>query len=131
VTSLVALLIRSNDCMLHMQASGPGTVSYAAPEALSKNQVSPASDMFSFGCVLWELLSMKEPWAELSGNAFQVMSKIIYEKEHLQIEDIPTEVRDRVPGVIEVLELCFSYEPALRPAAERVYDVLAAAIELL
>jgi serine/threonine protein kinase len=117
--------------MLHMQASGPGTVSYAAPEALSKNQVSPASDMFSFGCVLWELLSMKEPWAELSGNAFQVMSKIIYEKEHLQIEDIPTEVRDRVPGVIEVLELCFSYEPALRPAAELVYDVLAAAIELL
>jgi hypothetical protein len=87
--------------------------------------------MFSFGCVLWELLSLKEPWAELSGNAFQVMHKIVYEKQHLRIEDVPRDVHENVPGVIEVLELCFSYDPSLRPAAERVYEVLDAAIESL
>ena len=79
-----------------VQASGPGTVSYAAPEALSNNQVSPATDMFSFGCVLWELLSLKEPWAELGGQAFQIMSKIIYEKKHLDVNDIPADVRQKV-----------------------------------
>ena len=79
-----------------VQASGPGTVSYAAPEALKNNQVSPASDMFSFGCVLWELLSLKEPWSELGGQAFQIMSKIIYEKCALGVCDIPEGVRNQV-----------------------------------
>jgi sterile alpha motif and leucine zipper containing kinase AZK len=114
-----------------VQASGPGTVSYAAPEALSKNQVSPASDMFSFGCVLWELLSMKEPWEELGGQAFQIMTKIIYEKKSLKVSDIPTEIRENIPRVIAVLEQCFSHDPVLRPTAVTVYDLLDEAIESL
>jgi serine/threonine protein kinase len=114
-----------------LQASGPGTVSYAAPEALSNNQVSPATDMFSFGCVLWELLSMKEPWAELGGQAFQIMSKIIYEKKSLRAADIPDEVRSIVPKVMAVLEQCFSFDPTGRPTAEAAYDVLDDALEHL
>lgn len=112
-----------------MQASGPGTVSYAAPEALQNNHVSPASDMFSLGCVLWELLSMKEPWAELSGATFQIMSKIVHDKKSLRVEDIPEEVRERVPQVIEELRKCFSFEPQKRPTAVHVYEVLDDAIE--
>jgi serine/threonine protein kinase len=114
-----------------VQASGPGTVSYAAPEALSNNHVSPASDMFSFGCVLWELLSLKEPWAELGGAAFQIMSKIIYERKALSVDDIPASVRASIPGVIAVLKRCFSFEPAERPSAVHVHEVLENAIESL
>ena len=114
-----------------MQASGPGTVSYAAPEALMNNQVSPASDMFSFGCVLWELLSLKEPWAELGGQAFQIMSKLINDKKSLQVADIPEHIRAQIPDAIASLEACFSYEPAGRPSAMAMYDVLDQAIENL
>jgi serine/threonine protein kinase len=104
-------------------------VSYAAPEALQNNQVSPASDMFSFGCVLWELLSLKEPWSELGGATFQIMSKVCHEKASLRVEDIPDDVRDQVPKVIEVLRRCFSFDPEQRPQAAHVYDVLEDAIE--
>lgn len=112
-----------------LQASGPGTVSYAAPEALLNNHVSPASDMFSFGCVLWELLSMREPWAELGGAAFQIMTKIVHEKTSLQVEDIAEDVRAQVPNVIEELHKCFSFDPSKRPTAVHVYEVLDDAIE--
>ena len=97
--------------LVRLQASGPGTVSYAAPEALQNNQVSPASDMFSFGCVLWELLSMKEPWSELGGQAFQIMSKIIYEKRALGVADIPEAVRKQVRCCASLLQLllCAAY----------------------
>lgn len=112
-----------------MQASGPGTVSYAAPEALQNNHVSPASDMFSFGCVLWELLSMKEPWTELGGATFQIMSKIVHDKKSLQVNDIPEEIRGQVPEVIEELQQCFSFDPSTRPTAVHVHEVLDDAIE--
>lgn len=112
-----------------VQASGPGTVSYAAPEALRNNHVSPASDMFSLGCVLWELLSMKEPWAELGGATFQIMSKIVHEQKSLRVEDISEQVREQVPLVIEELRKCFSFDPQKRPTAVHVYEVLDDAIE--
>eukprot|EP00892_Ulva_mutabilis_P001294 jgi/Ulvmu1/11165/UM072_0001.1 len=112
-----------------LQASGPGTVSYAAPEALRNNHVSPASDMFSLGCVLWELLSMKEPWAELGGATFQIMSNIVHEQKSLRVEDISLEVREQVPLVIEELRKCFSFDPSKRPTAVHVYEVLDDAIE--
>lgn len=106
-------------------------MSYAAPEALSNNQVSPASDMFSFGCLLWELLAMREPWAELNGAAFQIMTKLIYERQSLNVDDIPAGVRDAVPVVIDVLRACFSFQPAQRPSAVHVHEVLDEAIENL
>lgn len=117
------------DAVGALQASGPGTVSYAAPEALLNHHVSPASDMFSFGCVLWELLSMQEPWAELGGATFQIMSKIVHDKTSLQVEDIPKDTRDQLPHVIQELRKCFSFDAAKRPTAMHVYDVLDEAIE--
>lgn len=85
--------------------------------------------MFSFGCVLWELLSMQEPWAELGGATFQIMTKIVHEKTSLLVEDIPEDVQAKVPEVIEELRKCFSFDPSKRPTAVHVYEVLDDAIE--
>ena len=112
-----------------MQASGPGTVSYAAPEALQHNTVSPASDMYSFGCVLWELLSLKEPWAELDGAVFRIMSKVIQDRAVLDCSEIAPNIRKQLPNVIAAIQTCFSYDPAQRPRAVQMWDVLEAAIE--
>jgi hypothetical protein len=87
--------------------------------------------MFSFGCVLWELLSMREPWAELGGAAFPIMSKLIYDKKALSVDDVPKGVRDAVPRVIDELRQCFSFDPAARPSAVHVHEVLEQAIESL
>lgn len=120
----------SNSARL-LQASGPGTVSYAAPETLKTNEVSSASDMYSLGCVLWELLSLREPWLEFNGAAFRIMSAVINDRQSLSIAQIPEDVRDQLPRVIDALKLCLAYDPADRPKAVDMYDVLDDAIETL
>lgn len=114
-----------------LQASGPGTVSYAAPETLKTNEVSSASDMYSFGCVLWELLSLREPWLELSGAAFRIMNAVINERQSLSIKQIPADTREALPDVIAALIQCLAYDPAERPRAVDMWNVLDEAIEAL
>ena len=84
------------------------------------------------GALDWQpVLALREPWAELGGQAFQIMSKLIHERASLSVGDIPERTRAAVPGVIDALRACFSYEPAGRPTAMAVYDVLDEALEAL
>ncbi|PRP82071.1 putative leucine-rich repeat receptor-like protein kinase [Planoprotostelium fungivorum] len=46
-------------------ASNIGPVKWMSPEAITKREYSPKSDAFSFGVVIWEILTCKEPWADV------------------------------------------------------------------
>ena len=40
-----------------------GTPQYLAPEVIAGEEATPASDLYSFGCVLWEALAGEPPFA--------------------------------------------------------------------
>lgn len=42
------------------------TVKYMAPEFITKQLFTPKSDIFSFGMILWEIFSRKEPFEQLN-----------------------------------------------------------------
>ena len=48
---------------------------WLAPEVLTGHSATAASDVFSFGVVLWELLTWQLPWDSEGKNAFQVRLK--------------------------------------------------------
>nr|XP_020653567.1 mixed lineage kinase domain-like protein [Pogona vitticeps] len=91
---------------------------YICPEGLASvnHQYNLASEMYSFGIVLWEIATGKIPFAGCS-------SKEIYEKVHEQKyqepvgEDCPIYLRD-------IINRCRDFEPSKRPSAEEIVNRL-------
>ena len=70
---------------------------WSAPEVLDTGDYSKASDVYSFGIVLWEILTLRLPWAEWSH--WQVLHAVIELKER---PEIPSEISPRFPAPISL-----------------------------
>lgn len=108
-------------------ASGPetagvvGTLGYIAPERLRGQPASPASDVYSWGCLLWALLIGSAPF---QGSQPQVMMG------HLEAPVPQLDGADRRTGMVNaLLAASLAKEPGQRPTIgtvrRQIRDVLA------
>ncbi|XP_061356339.1 serine/threonine-protein kinase STY46-like [Gastrolobium bilobum] len=84
-----------------------GTYRWMAPEVIEHKPYNHKADVFSFGIILWELLTGKLPYEHLSPlqAAIGVVQK-----------DLRPEVpRDTHPKIVELLHQCWHQDPSLRP----------------
>lgn len=59
-----------------------------APEVLQQNPYGTASDVFSFGCCLWCIATLKEPWGEIErGNRVLLVLKAVVDEKCVQISE--------------------------------------------
>lgn len=115
---MTALLARqigvSLDCQRPETPSNPAIhPALVAPEIISLQGASPASDIWSLGCTVVELLEGKPPWAELDSN-MAVLFKIVEEEW-----PIPEHYSEPLK---DFLRLCFKKSPSERPVAETLFD---------
>jgi serine/threonine protein kinase len=100
-----------------------GTIDYVAPEQIEGSEPDPRSDVYSLGCVLFEMLTGEPPFADQRGAMAKMWAQVNAE---------PPRVRDRRPDVPESLEevvrRAMAKDPAARPAAAAFRESVLAAV---
>eukprot|EP00701_Giardia_intestinalis_P004299 XP_001708123.1 Kinase, NEK [Giardia lamblia ATCC 50803] len=92
-----------------------GTAVYMAPEALLRNEASPASDVWSLGVIIYELTTLRRP--DFLGGK---------EPAEVFIDGWRPDLSGVTDGFIKsVLERIFVLEPERRPTARELHETLA------
>lgn len=88
-----------------------GTPDYMAPEVLNARSPSTASDVFSFGLVLYELLAGEHPWPNPGARAVRgALGTLHAEPLERRRSDLPS-------GLSALVADCLRGDPFLRPAS--------------
>ena len=88
------------------------TVDYVAPELIEGSEPDARSDVYSLGCVLFEMLTGEPPFAEQKGGMAKMWA-------HVNAEPTPvSESQREVPAALEdVMRRAMAKAPAARPSA--------------
>jgi eukaryotic-like serine/threonine-protein kinase len=99
-----------------------GDPAYRSPEQLTGTELTPASDMYAFGLLAYEVLTTQRPFFTESGSASRV------EIATSPLLQPPRDLRDMLPEASDALATlllrCLSREPRHRPAAAAAARVL-------
>jgi serine/threonine protein kinase len=105
-----------------------GSPLYMAPEVLQKKALNNKVDVYSFGLILWEVLSGKRAFQEhLKHNDLAIFTSAICEK--MERPAIPPEKGSKEEGwnnvyVTNLIKRCWSDKPKDRPDFQEIYDEL-------
>ncbi|KAG2116474.1 kinase-like domain-containing protein, partial [Suillus discolor] len=98
----------------------PGAIRYAAPELVLPDNTRELpvllgkADIYSFGCIMLQVLSGRRPWSEILSEAFII---VVMSQNHQP---------QRPPAIIDsdwkFIQKCLQSGPKLRPSANKVLD---------
>ena len=116
----LAFIERGDEQLGRMTRAGVvmGTPDYLSPEQARGGEIGPASDVYSLGCVIYELLAGRPPF---SGSQLNVLT------QHLYVMPEPLEgLRSGLPReLVDLTMAMLRKRPEERPHAAEVRDQLA------
>ncbi|GMI82455.1 serine/threonine/tyrosine kinase 46 [Hibiscus trionum] len=93
-----------------------GTYRWMAPEVIEHKPYDRKADVFSFGVVLWELLTGKLPYENLT----PLQAAVGVVQKGLR----PVIPKHTHPKFVELLERCWQQDPSLRPEFSEISNIL-------
>ena len=117
-------LINTDDTNNHTQSAG--TFIYMAPEVIDIGQYNGKADVYSFGILMYEVVTDLFPYPEIQQQkitTFRLNQKILNENYRPQFT-FPVK-----PKIKELIEQCWSGNPKSRPTFEEIYNRLSRNIE--
>lgn len=118
-----------------------GTVMYAAPEVLGRRGAQTASDIYSFGIVMWEIFTTRLPFGHIPGMQEQASLSLtggggatdeVAAQLASQITDTGAAVRPSITDddfpeeYVSLLTRCWANNPDARPTVTSVIECLKA-----
>jgi serine/threonine protein kinase len=95
-----------------------GTVTHMPPELMLAQRLTTASDVFSFGVLLWEMANSAQAWDGMSHT--QVIARVAMEDERLPWP------AHAPPAIKDLSVRCMLSDPDARPTFPAIQEELAA-----
>uniref|UniRef100_A0A665WDW4 Mitogen-activated protein kinase kinase kinase 7 n=1 Tax=Echeneis naucrates TaxID=173247 RepID=A0A665WDW4_ECHNA len=94
-----------------------GSAAWMAPEVFEGSNYSEKCDVFSWGIILWEVITRKKPFDEIGGSAFCIMWAVHRGTRPPMIKDLPEPIET-------LMTRCWDKEPSQRPSMEEVKNTM-------
>ncbi|KZC11250.1 PREDICTED: mitogen-activated protein kinase kinase kinase 7-like [Dufourea novaeangliae] len=94
-----------------------GSAAWMAPEVFEGSKYTEKCDVFSWGVILWEILSRKKPFDEIGGSAYRIMWAVHVGQRPPLIEGCPKPIED-------LLTRCWHKSPEERPSMDHVVEIM-------
>ena len=94
----------------------PGSLRYMAPEVADNKPYGYSADMYSFGIMLWEILTTSKPYSGYSKKMHH--ENVVIRGGRPKIED------SWGPGMKGLLNLCWNQDLRRRPTATKASNIL-------
>ena len=91
-----------------------GIIPYVAPEIFQGKKYTKASDIYSFGMIMWELMTGRRPFWDRNHDTYLIIDIC----DGLR----PPIVTNAPEGYIELMKECWSSDPNKRPTAAELYE---------
>jgi len=97
-----------------------GSPAWTAPEVLRGEQYDESADVFSFGIVLWEVLSRKPPYQGVEPNV--IIGKVISQPNFRP--PIPVNTHSKYREYVALMAACWNDNPRMRPTFTQINEKL-------
>lgn len=93
-----------------------GSPYWMAPEVVRREGHSFSADIWSFGCVIIEMVTGEPPWSNYSRETKQVLAMIAKDGN---LPDVPR----CHPSLMEIISACINRSPLFRPKIEQILEM--------
>uniref|UniRef100_A0A672MH48 Mitogen-activated protein kinase kinase kinase 7 n=1 Tax=Sinocyclocheilus grahami TaxID=75366 RepID=A0A672MH48_SINGR len=104
------------DIQTHM-TNNKGSAAWMAPEVFEGSNYSEKCDVFSWGIILWEVITRRKPFDEIGGPAFRIMWAVHRGTRPPLIKNLPKTIES-------LMTRCWSKDPSQRPSMEEILKVM-------
>lgn len=95
---------------------------YMSPESMQFGNFTPASDVYAFGIVAWEIFSEEDAFSGKS--PFEVIDYVVNHQKTLTLDNLHT----IDPTIRDLITTCLSFDPQDRPCADALCKTLSNAV---
>uniref|UniRef100_A0A3Q2YBU2 Mitogen-activated protein kinase kinase kinase 7 n=1 Tax=Hippocampus comes TaxID=109280 RepID=A0A3Q2YBU2_HIPCM len=104
------------DIQTHM-TNNKGSAAWMAPEVFEGSKYSEKCDVFSWGIILWEVVTRRKPFDEIGGPAFRIMWAVHNGTRPPLIKNLPKPIEN-------LMTRCWSKDPSQRPSMEEIVKIM-------